>query len=551
VRLAHPPPLSKSMSEQEIAIPGTNAAVPGIAVGIETPVIDVATEPTPAVAFSFRTLDVLKWIFSFPAFLAALLVGLVFYTQRSFTVDPDMWWHIKTGETILATHHWPTADPYSFTAFGQPWIAFEWLGDTLLAMVSRMGGLRGLELLLIVLGSAVLLSLYLLATISSNNSKAGFVAAALVCPLASATFSLRPQMLGFLFLVFTLIALELFRQGRQWALWMLPPLFLIWVNTHGTWIVGLGTIFVYWVCGLKKFKLGGIEAVQWSPLERLRISLVFLLSLVAITITPYGTELTAFPVVRALAFPMGDANVSEWMPILAFTGLGKFFLVLIFGSFILQIALGMAWGLQELVLFLGSAVLTFLHARFVLVFAPFFVLLLGRVLSRWLQPYSPAKDKYVINGILMAGLLAAMIHYFPTRADLEQKVADRFPVQAVEYLRQHPAPGPMFDSYFFGGYLVWSLGPGQKVFIDGRSELYEGAGVLAEYLDISHLNPGGLSVLRRHHIQACLLQRNEMLATVLSALPDWRIAYSDHTSILFVRRNPLPAPATRTAEGSS
>jgi hypothetical protein len=538
------------MSEQSMPIPRTPAEELVIPVSTEPDMASEAMISSPAIPFCSRGLEILKSVLSFPVVVGTVLIELVFILLRPFRVAPDAWWHIKVGEAILSTHRWPTTDPYSFTVFGKHWIAFEWLGDTLIATVSRIGGFRGLELLLIVLGSVIVISLYVLATIGSGNSKAGFVAAALVFPLACVTFTLRPQMLGFLFLVITLIALELFRQGKQWALWMLPPLFLAWVNTHGSWVIGLGTIFVYWFCGLRKFQLGGIEAVQWSPEEHRRISLIALLSLVAVTITPYGTELTAWPFIRAFAFPIGDANVSEWLPIPVNIALGKYFLCLIFGFIILQISLGLVWRLPELVLFLGSAVLTFLHARFLVVFAPFFALLLGRVFARWLEPYSRRNDKYVINGILMAGVLGGMIHYFPTRADLEQRVSERFPVKAVEYARQHSVPGPMLDSYLFGGYLIWSLGPEQKVFIDGRSEVYEHEGVLADYFKIYRVEPGGLAVLERYKIQSCLLENDEKLTTVLSALPDWQEVYSDHVSALFLRRNPSSASAPPLAEYS-
>ena len=518
--------------------------------GTEATMVTDARTSSPAIAFSSRVVGILKWVFSFPVVLGAGLITLVFTKMREFQVDPDMWWHIKTGAAIVATHRWPTTDPYSFTVFGKHWIAFEWLGDTLISTVSRIGGLRGLDLFLIVLGSAVVLGLYLLSTITSRNSKAGFAAVAVLSPLVVVSFNLRSQMLGYLFLVLTLIALELFRQGRRWTIWMLPPLFLIWVNTHGSWIVGLGALFVYWVCGLKKFRLGGIEAAQWSPLENRHISLVFLLSLVAITITPYGTELAVFPLSVASSLPIGFANVSEWMPVFAFAGLAKFFLILIFGTFILQIALGLTWRLEELVLFLGSAVLTFLHARFVLAFAPFFAPVLARIFARWLEPYSHSKDRYALNGILLAGVLAALIHYFPTRAELQQHVEDLFPAKAVEYLRHHSVPGPMFNTYNFGGYLIWSRGPENKVFIDGRGEIYEHEGVLAEYVKAYQVQPGGLAVLDHYHIQSCLLRSDEALTTVLSALPDWQEVYSDHTSALFVRRNSSSELTAQRAESS-
>jgi hypothetical protein len=512
------------MSESNISMP----------IGCQSPAADMSARSARSGAWRLLARELLKWPFSFPAMLGTFIVGAAFYCGRAFVVDPDLWWHIKTGQLVLATHQWPVTDPYSFTAAGQPWIAFEWLGDTLLAAVSRVGGVRGLDLLLISLGSAVLLALYLLGTIRSGNSKAGFLATLLLCPLAFPSFTLRPQMLGYIFLIFALIALELFRQGQKRAVWVLPPLLLVWVNTHGSWTIGLGAIFVYWVCGLLEFRIGGIEAKRWNPKQRQQISFVFLLSLIAVTITPYGTRLIAFPLELAASYPVSVANVLEWMP-MPFNMLGgKIFLAMVLGFFVFQMAFHFAWRLEELLLFLGGVVMACLHVRFILLFVPFFAPLLATMLAPWLPAYSRGKDKYVLNAILMAGLVAAMVHYFPSEAALNKKIADKFPVKAVAYLRAHPVPGPMLDSYGFGGYLVWS---GFKVFIDGRSELYERTGVFSDYLQLTHLKPGGLSVLRRYQVQSCLLTRDEPLAIVLAALPDWREVYSDRTSALFVRRD--------------
>ena len=200
--------------------------------------------------------------------LGAMLVGAVFITARSFQVDPDLWWHIKTGQNILATHHWPTTDPYSFTVSGTPWVAYEWLGEVLLGTVARFAGLRGLDALLMILGAAIAVALYAYGTQRSGNSKAGFAAAATLLVLADVSFSLRPQMLGYLFIILTLIVLEQFRQNKPRALWFLPPLFLVWVNTHGSFIIGLGVILVYWAAGLKAFRFGEIEAQCWTRGER-------------------------------------------------------------------------------------------------------------------------------------------------------------------------------------------------------------------------------------------------------------------------------------------
>jgi len=137
----------------------------------------------------------------------------------------------------------------------------------------------------------------------------------------------------------------------------------------------------------------------------------------------------------------------------------------------------------------------------------------------------------------MALVFAAMVRYFPTAAEMRQSVSRQYPVRAVEYLRQHPLPGPMYNTYGYGGYLIWSL-PGHRVFVDGRADVYERGGAYADYLQVSNLRPAAFAVLRSYGIQSCFLERSEPLATVLSASPEWRQVYSDDLSVLFVLRNP-------------
>jgi hypothetical protein len=475
-------------------------------------------------------------LFSFPAMVGVLLVGGVFLVLRQFDVDPDVWWHIKNGEMLLQSHHFPTSDPYSFTVAGQPWMACEWLGDVLFALVARVGGLRGLEALLLILGAAVMLAIYVLATLRSGNSKAGSVAAIALLPIATISFTLRPQMLGFLFLVLTLIALEAFRRGKHLAIWFLPLLFVIWVNTHGSFPIGLGTIFVYWASGLTSFRSGHLEARAWSRKERIQLSAVFLACLSTLAITPYGTRLAAYPFEVASRLPLGVASVQEWRAMPFNEPIGKYFLVLLFGFIVVQIAFDITWRVEELALFLFGAMMACLHLRFILIFVCFFAPLLAVIFARWASPYDKSKDQFVLNGALIALVLLGIVRYFPTQSRLEEKIAQDFPVRAVDYIREHAIPDPMFNAYNFGGYLIWSRWPEHKVFVDGRADPYERGGVLADYLYVRHAQPGALAVLRSYGIQSCLLERDESLAFVLAASPDWEKVYSDDVSSLFVLR---------------
>jgi hypothetical protein len=472
---------------------------------------------------------------SFPVMLASLLVGVVFVWGRLFNVDPDLWWHIKVGETILRTHQWPTTDIYSFTVNGQPWLAYEWLGDVLLAGAYRLAGLPGLVAISVLIGSGVLLLLYSCATARAENSKAGFVAAALLSVFVVMSFSSRPQMLGYLFLAFTVFALERFRSHKPHALWFFPVIMLFWVNTHGSWIIGMGALFVYWISGLFEFQTGSLEAKRWNYSERLQLAGIFLFSLLALPITPYSVRVAASPFEYAFSLPLNVSSIEEWQAMPFHEIIGKAFLALLLILIAAQIALNLRWRVEELWLFLFGTALACLHVRFLLVFVPFAAPLVARILARWMSAYEPAKDKFILNAVLVLLVLFVVVRFFPTESELQRKVAKTFPVGAVNYLAANVTPEPIFNNYAFGGYLIWTRGPQHKLFIDGRGDVYERGGVFADYLHISRLKPGALAVLKGYGVQTCLLQRDEPLSTVLATSPDWRRVYADKVSAIFVR----------------
>jgi hypothetical protein len=527
------------MSQADVSVP-TQTTFPGIA----APTASESTSSGSAMAPPFadaainRVDSVLRAVFSFPAMLGTFLVGRVFYEARAFNVDPDLWWHIKVGQNILTSHHWPTSDPFSYTVAGNPWMAYEWLGDVVLGTVAHFGGLLGLDVFLFLWASVVMLALYAYTTLRSGNSKAGFVTCAVLCSMAFASFTLRPQMLAYLFLIVTLIALERFRTGKQSMVWFLPALFLLWINTHGSWLIGLGVIFVFLVSGLVDFRCGSIEARRWTAAERIRLEVVLLLSLAAIPFTPYGTRLAAYPFTVASSLPLNVGNILEWQP-MPFNVLGgKLFLAIVLGFFLVQMMAQLKLRLHEAVLMFGGIAMACLHVRFLLLFVPFAAPIFAVLLAKWFPPYDRKKDHPILNATLIAGAIIAMVWYFPTRGGIARIAGETFPVRAVEYLRLHPITGPMFNTYEYGGYLVGML-PEQKVFIDGRGDLYEDAGIFGEYLDVAGIKPSAFQVLRAHNIQWCLLESKEPLATVLAVQPDWEKRYTDGVSVIFVRRNPV------------
>jgi hypothetical protein len=498
---------------------------------VERPV--ALTDATLAKAPTREALEALKWAFSFPAMLGVCLVCRVFYEARKFSVDPDLWWHIKVGHDLLQTHRFPVVDSYSWTVHGAPWIAYEWLGEVVLALIHRAGGPLALDLFLFAFSSVIMLLIYLLSSMRAQNSKAGFMSAVILCSIAFGSFTLRPQMFGAVFLVLTLIILLKFRTGVSWPLWLLPLVFVLWVNMHGSFVIGIGVLVVYLCSGLFSFRLGGVIGEAWTPKQRLRLESVLLMCLAVLPVTPYGTKLSVYPFDMAFSQPINVANVIEWKPMPFDLVGGKIFLGLVVIAFALQIFWGFTWRLEEMVLAVGSTVMACLHLRFILIFVPFFAPVLATMLARWLPSYKKEIDKYFLNAVLMFAAVAAMVHYRPTRQSIADAVSKQYPVGALKYLREHPASGKLLNTYGYGGYLVLS---GIPTFIDGRGDIFERGGVFGDYIHLTQFKPGAFAVLRSYDISVCLLDRDEPLSTALLESPSWQRVYVDDTSAVYVRR---------------
>src|SRR5208337_4416551 len=335
--------------------------------------------------------DIARKVFSFPAFLGALLVAGVFLnlfvrlqndaslpTGRWHVtfVEGDTFLHIAAGQRILATHTWPTNNDYSFTAPKSEWLAYEWLGEVMMAVASHLGGPRALMALLTGLASLILLLLYYYAYLRSGNVKAALAACAAVWPLLGLCFTLRPQLLGYVFLLITLICLERYRQGLQKSLWLLPGIFVLWVNTHGTFSLGLLAMGAYWVAGLKNFHLGDLECHRWAAGQRRHLGLVLLSCALAMLMNPYGPHLL-YVLSMPFSRPVIMAYIQEWQPLAFNEFFGKWFLALLFLFFLAPIIWRSRPRLEELALVLFAAYMACVHQRF----AVFFAIVIAPVLA--------------------------------------------------------------------------------------------------------------------------------------------------------------------------
>jgi hypothetical protein len=116
------------------------------------------------------------------------------------------------------------------------------------------------------------------------------------------------------------------------------------------------------------------------------------------------------------------------------------------------------------------------------------------------------------------------------------------PTGAIEYLEANPIEGNMFNNDEFGDYVIYSLFPRYKVFVDGRTDMY-GPPVLKEYFKVAGVEPGWEEVLVKYKIDYVFFQTDSPLTRRLSETPGWKKAYTDNVATIFLRD--LPAGAAR------
>jgi hypothetical protein len=173
------------------------------------------------------------------------VLAAIFFFCFVRQTDYDWWWHLRVGQDIWRQGALPTVDTYSYTRAGQPFVVHEWLFELLTYLGYQAFAYRGLVVImsLIVLGTYVIHYLLLRALGIGRALAGGLVAWTLALSFMSIT--MRPHLFSTLFLSIELWCLYLYRGGQRRAIWILPPLMIAWVNLHGAWIMGVGTLALF------------------------------------------------------------------------------------------------------------------------------------------------------------------------------------------------------------------------------------------------------------------------------------------------------------------
>lgn len=486
----------------------------------------------------------IRTVFSFPVALASLLVLWVFMLSKGNLGDPDIWWHLLNARYLLDHHQLPRFDMYSSTALGQPWINHEWLAEIPYFLAWRFWGLAGINALAILLVAVIFLGIFYLSYKSSRNLKASWIVTCLAVLLARISFGPRPVLFGYLDLIVLLAILERYRSCGRGPLWLIPPLFCLWINTHGSWLLGMIVLGIVIASGLTERTWEYVEAVRWSPRQLRNLLVTAGVSVAVLFINPFGYRLVFYPFDLAFRQKLNVAYGEEWASVDFHSPRGRVvlaaFVVLLLGALLGRYR----WKLEELALAAFAFYSGLMHVRFLFLIAILATPLVAKFLD-FVPPYRPEIDKPLLNAALIAAVVAIMVGWFPSRAQLETEVAKTFPAQALGFMKSHRLAADGFNYYGWGGYLEWK-NPGLKTFIDGRTDIFEYTGVLQDYLDAAAV-ADPLKVLDKRGIQWVVFPPEEPLAYFLAHTENWKVVYNDSVAEVFERASPAPRSSPNAA----
>ena len=462
---------------------------------------------------------------------------------KAAVTDPDVGWHLRTAEWILAHHAVPHSDPFSRVTGGEPWQAYSWLFDLVLLKMYVWMKLRGLLVFTAGMMTLIAAAVYHMTSrlLSDFTQRALVTVAAMFCLAQLSTP--RPWLFTILFFALEIdILMHARKTGRSRELLWLPALFVLWANVH-----------IQFVDGLLVLVIAAIEPLlrRWwksdtpsVPARNLWLTLGA--CCVAVCLNPYG------PAIYKIAWQMGSQRgvldtVSEMMA-LPFRTPGDFVLL-----FMALTAAGVLFRYRNLppfetLMLAMAAVLSFRSRRDMWVMA----ITAAAILAAGLPVPAGREDKSdqpgwaaMLSAASALAIFAASVFLLGiNNGVLDKLVAEKLPVQAVEVVKQRHYDGPLFNTYDWGGFLIWNLR--EPVSIDGRAGLY-GDKAINQSRDTWGGSATWDSDPALESAGVVIAPHGAALTQLLRTDSRFELKYEDKVAAVFVSRKDPKATATSVA----
>jgi hypothetical protein len=484
----------------------------------------------------------------FERYIPSAFISLVFlltylclyFAAMPLFADPDTSWHLATGDLIIREGALPPTDPWSFASAGQPWYIISWFWDIVLAGINRLFGLSGVSVF--AHGATAALAAFLAFSLTQRErvGSDALIFTLLIAGLCFLEFAQpRPQIIGYFCIVWTHLLLHQSRSDeRSRRLWILPVLMVLWVNNHGSFLVGFTLLGAY-----------GLEALiarRWTWFKHL--FLIGMVCVPALLINPYGFHI--YTAVRQTLNGVAEHFIVEWLPFVFGNSLGMsiwFLLFLVMGC-VREPKVPLADKIVSLLWLLAMFFSTRNGAVFFLVSAPAVAISL-QAFSEQLASIRTVRPD-VLQGLNKPGqrvrMFAATAVIFLISATMLSTirgnsafVLESDPGPAVAWLKEHATGKRILVDYGYGGRVIYETRGAVPIFVDGRSGTAYSKEVITEYMTFLFLQKGWDVIIDKYHIDGIFVPNITLFAVAYSNgqyRDKWKEVYRDGEASIYMRK---------------
>lgn len=448
---------------------------------------------------------------------------------KSVNYDFDMWARLIAGMAVVQTGQILKYDFLSYTPT-HAWYDHEWGASVIFYLFKDWMGHSGLLVLQVLLMFLTMLFLVKAVKVRCGNvcNYKNVLIYFLILNSFTTTYSslIRCHSFTFLFFAFELYILELIRKNGNYKLLLIfPPLFLIWGNTHGGVVAGLGLLAMY--------ALG--EALNKKPFKYYLIATI--ICPLMLFINPYGVEFVKF-LLHATTMPRPD--VVEWWPIftkynynifLTFKFMALFYLILEF----LKVKKDFGYFKADKTKFIVMAVTLYLAVMHVKMM-PFFALTAtvycyddvinafkNFKFPKWCMPT-------LITFLTLYSLIALAIKDYRPMVNFHT-----YPIMEIEFIRANKIEGKLLTNFGIGSFASYKLYPQNKIYMDGRYEEVYDDYLLKDLGNFYSVKAGAFELLRKNKPDIIIMEKSyPTIYSLLSKSPDWVLVFEGINYGVFV-----------------
>lgn len=486
----------------------------------------------------------------------------------------DIWGHVAYGQWMIDHGRLPEVDPFVDLAQTTPLVATAWLSQVLFGALVHSGGPERLSCAFAVISVSIYLMLALMFLLQTRRLELAVFCSILTWLVGwDRHLVIRPELLGYFLLATFLTMLSaahllgaqrhspsalnsgLLQKRRWWIRCGTALLFIVWVNTHGSFAVGIVAISIL-VAG-ELFdgvrQSPSITQLKNDPVIR-ELSILLLIACAATLVNPHGIYLPLH--VLAFGSHPNMASISEWLPPELF---GATSVAVIVASLLFIVTLPLRDRrptTSEWLLMVVFTVAVCLRTRMVTWYAPIVVMsltpALRGVLSHvddkpWIRRlYEVTSNRSRVQTALLVLIVWLAFSFTPIsrpvlggrRRPPEQLFKDDTPLGITMFLRKSAPHGRVVNPQWWGDWLAWA-GPDQMKLMMTTNSLHLVPSVHYEnHRAICWGHPGIEQRLDDYKIQTIVVDTSLQidLSKYVRNSDAWNIDYEDSQGLVASRK---------------